>query len=234
VSDLDEICVAIWAKREPPMSLAIAAACSRPFTSKLPDASRASFDRLARALDRWWLERDRKLADVHALEFAECLALYGAREGKNDRAVESAMRGAHIQFRALLPFGTAPQEGFNTLRVGDFQEFVRSSGKAERAPAAQLLPRLERAWSLRERPWVEIVAAIDRMGWGRVAPGWSELSPRLKEIAAFADLGAESSWTIAGPRSTLRLTLDRAGRTAALDEAERASLVRVIPWLAES
>lgn len=227
---LDDIGREVWSSIKPPLALLVASRMTEMLASPLPEPSRDAFHALSRALLAWWPKREREPKDLYEHEFAACVEAASA----SGASAIPARTGAYVQMAALLALAprSLPADGFYDLREDAFLELLGQAAKTSRLPRAQLEARLAFLLERKREPWPALVARSARMRWERSAP-WGKLEKRVRELAAFADLGAESSWSKIGDQDVLQLRVDGTRRTAALRPDELAALRTIIPTLAE-
>lgn len=232
MASIDVSARALWATRQPALGLLAAVSCARAACTGLSPEERAPFDALSEALLSWWPARKREPGELHATEFAACLA---ARDARPER-LALAMEAAYLEMAALLrltPRGL-PADGVYDLGEDDFVAFVRKVAKASRTDLELWKTRFEALLEASATPWPELVARAGRMGFGRDLGGVRTLPEPLAGLARFALLGAVASWSPMGAKHALRLELGTTKRTGVLDDAQRAAICAALPWLGEA
>lgn len=230
MASIDITTRALWGTKEPALGLLAAASCARAACVGLSPEEAAPFEALAAALLSWWPARKRSPDELYKTEFTACLV---ARESGPER-LRLPMEAAYLEMAALLRLDprSLPADGFYDLGEDDFVALVRKVAKAERTDLELWKARFEAMLEAKSSPWPELVARAGRMGFGRDLSKLRELPEPLEGVARFAALGAVWSWSMMGPKHALRLELGSTKRIAVLDDAQRATLLSVLPWLA--
>ncbi len=222
---MDETGKSVWEQQRPPLAMLVAGKTTEVFAAGLSDEQRAALAALSEALRAWWPKRQRDPEDIYKNEFAACLDVLD--EGS------PALEGAYLQLAGLLKAKprSLPADRYYELDEADFVKLLRDAAKVSRLPVAQLESRLKLLLEHKKDKWPDLLARADRMRWER-GEAWSKLDKRVRALAAFADLGATSSWCEMGGQPALRLELDGTKRTAMLSADELEALRRVIPKIA--
>ena len=226
---LDDTGLSVWQTKKPPLAMLVAGRATEMLAAPLPDAIRAPFSALARAVEAWWPKKRRDAEDIFKNEFTACLEAAAAHP-----AASAAMKGAYVQMAALLKAAprSLPAGDYYDLSEDDFIVLLRDAAKVGKLPIAQLEARLKHLLEHPKEPWPQLVLRVDRMHWGRSAP-WGKLDGRVRDLASLADLGAKWSWQQVGEQRALRLELDALKRIAVLSAEELEALRGVIPAIGE-
>jgi len=222
---MDDTGKSVWELQRPPLAMLVAVKATEVFAAELPEEKSAPLRALSEALLGWWPKRKRDPEDIYKNEFAACLDVLDENE--------PALQGAYLQLAGLLKAKSRslPADRYYEMDENDFVKLLRDAAKVSKLPVAQLESRLKLLIEHQKEKWPDLIGRADRMRWARGA-AWSKLDKRVRALAAFADLGAKSSWCDVGGQQALRLELDGTKRIAMLDAEELEALRRVIPAIA--
>lgn len=225
---LDDTGRVLWEMKKPPLAMLVAGKVSGLLMGDLSAEAQAPFVALSQALTAWWPRRQTLPKVIYDKEFRACLDAYTSYEPQ--AKMQPALNAAYVQMAALLKAAptSLPRDDYYDMDEENFRALLRDGAKVGRLPVSQLEARLQFLLEHVKEPWPELVARAERMSWVRSAH-WSKLDKRLRQLAALADLGGNSSWPNVGGKQALRIELEGTARIAMLTSEELDALRKVIP-----